>query len=107
MSILIKGMEMPTDNTVLLRIFPASENGECYVQQLDVDGDILTELWAVPVPKHGRLIDADALKSVLKLHHSLFIGAEDKVEKAQSDALILAISEVVNAPTVIEAEEGE
>lgn len=61
----------------------------------------------VPVPKHGRLIDADVLKSVLKWHHSIFIGAEDKVEKAQSDALICAISEVVNAPTIIEAEEGE
>lgn len=57
--ILIKGMQMPTDNTVLLRIFPTSENGECYTQQIDIDGDILAELWAVPVPPHGRLIIED------------------------------------------------
>lgn len=47
-----------------------------------------------------RLIDAEALKSVLKWHHSVFIGAEDEVEKAHSDALICAIREVVNAPTI-------
>ena len=38
--ILIKGLEIQADNTVLIRVFPASENGEFYVQQLDVDGDI-------------------------------------------------------------------
>ena len=64
--IYIKGMEMPTDNTILVRIFPASENGECYVQQLDIDGDVLAELWAVPVPEHGRLIDAEANIKALK-----------------------------------------
>ena len=64
MSILIKDMEVPTDNTVLIRVFPASENGECYVQQLDVDGDILTELWAVPVPPHGKLIESKAFLKV-------------------------------------------
>ena len=59
MSILIKGMEIPEDNAVLLRIYPESE-GVFYVEQLDVDDDILDKYWAVPVPEHGRLIDADA-----------------------------------------------
>lgn len=91
MGVYIPGMEMPTDNTVLIRVFPASENGECYVQQLDVDGDILSELWAVSVPPHGRLIDADALREVVKKHAT------------PSDAWVFSL--IRTAPTIIPAEE--
>ena len=59
MSILIKGMEMPKDNTVLLRIYPKDKLNELYVEQLDIDGDTLNEYWAVPVPPHGALMDRD------------------------------------------------
>lgn len=97
MSVLIKGMEMPVDNTVLIRMFPASKNGECYVQQLDVDGDILTELWAVPVPAHGRLIDADAL-----MRHCVALPSDG------GSLPVVYASYLRNAPTIIPAsEEGE
>lgn len=55
MSILILGMEMPKDREINLRI---DEKGEVYVY-----GSYPTELHkAVPVPPHGRLIDADAVQ---------------------------------------------
>lgn len=60
MSVYIHGVEIPTDNTVLLRIYPESD-GVFYVEQLDIDDDILDKYWAVPVPEHGDLIDRDAL----------------------------------------------
>lgn len=59
MGVYIKGMEMPKDNTVLLRIYPKDKLNELYVEQLDIDGDTLNEYWAVELPPHGRLIDAD------------------------------------------------
>lgn len=90
---------MPKDNTVLIRVFPASENGECYVQQLDVDGDILAELWAIPVPPHGRLIDADALKASL-----VFAEETAKWAVPALRAVLMVIDEM---PTIVETEEGE
>ena len=59
MSILINGMKMPKDREIYLRI---DEKGEVYVY-----GSYPTELYkAVPVPPHGRLIDADELETDLK-----------------------------------------
>jgi len=57
MSILIKGMELPEDKEIFLRI---DEKGEVYVY-----GSYPTELHkAVPVQPHGRLIDAGALEAL-------------------------------------------
>jgi hypothetical protein len=57
----------------------------------------LTQTTAVPVPPHGRLIDADALISRCKDQKGSYYGHESAV-----------IGEAVeSAPTVIEAEEGE
>ena len=53
MSILIKGMEMPT-SPVLFCIYP---DGKVFA---DLEGN-WREYKAVPVPPHGRLIDADAI----------------------------------------------
>ena len=63
MSVLIKGVEMP-------------ENGSCIQIVIDDDGKVYPSVEkcilkmgsiakAVPVPPHGRLIDADALKKVV------------------------------------------
>ena len=81
MSILIKGMEMPTeDEEIIVRI--------------DSSGTVMTEYalpisWAkaIPVPPHGRLIDADELANSI-------IGA-------------IYHSDLRDAPTIIPAEEGE
>ena len=83
MGVYINGMEMPKKGSwVTLRVFP---DGQCFLYSwCGNDFDFMEHLTAVPVPPHGRLVDADALPY-------LDIEWED----------------IVNAPTVIEAEEGE
>ena len=59
MSILIKGMEMPTSCWDCPCI--NGENGYCQLRKEYVYGEIPRSCPLVPVPPHGRLIDADAL----------------------------------------------
>ena len=84
MSVLIRGMEMPTEPMVLI-LFP--------------DGNISTEEYeiganakAIELPPHGRLIDADMLTTVTEM-----VNGEFKT--------YIEVFEVVDAPTIIEAEE--
>jgi hypothetical protein len=86
MSILIKGMEMPKNEPMLVKINP--------------DGSVSTtakngykKYEAVHIPPHGELKDADAL---LAQHYGRF-GAIDEVAREA----------IKNAPTVIPAEDGE
>lgn len=60
MGVYIKGMEMPKKGSwVTLRVFP---DGQCFLYSwCGNDIDFMEHLTAVPVPPHGRLIDADAL----------------------------------------------
>lgn len=63
MSVLIEGMEMPKkESWVTLRVFP---DGQCVLHSWcgydEIKFDFMEHLTAVPVPPHGRLIDADAL----------------------------------------------
>lgn len=63
MSIYIKGMEMPKDGSwVTLRFFP---DEQCFLYSwCGNDFDFMElDLTAVPVPPHGRLIDADVMKT--------------------------------------------
>ena len=103
MSILIKGMEMPTscfDNVMLCN------DGRVFVYK---NGGWVKSGTAVPVPPHGRLIDADAL--VDKHFGKEFLT---KVMTADEDDIGTALVNVPlvinNAPTIIPAdpaEEGE
>lgn len=77
-SILISGMEMPKEGTVIA-IYKL--NGKFYAS---VHGTELCQL--CPVPPHGDLIDRDAL--IVDLWH--------EIQQA-----------VANAPAIIPAEEGE
>ncbi len=98
MSLLIKGMEMPT----------ACRHGECNFacsaayktgliciarKQYVVPGDVPGECHCFLVPPHGRLIDADALREEVKKHAT------------PSDAWVFSL--IRTAPTIIEAEEAE
>lgn len=85
MSILIKGMEMPTSQ-VLFCIHP---DGKVFA---DLEGR-WREYKAVPVPPHGDLIDRDVLK--------------ENCMKEDSFLAELLFRKVSNAPTIIPAEEGE
>ena len=90
MSILIRGMEMPKD-------------GEMLCVNIYLDGKVCINLdlkckriaTAVSVPPHGDLIDRDALPWEKQ---SLMVADEDW-------ALPCVLIE--DAPTIIEAEEGE
>ena len=80
-SILIKGVKMPIDAPVIIKICPDGSVSRVH------EGVVAK---AVPVPPHGRLIDADAL-------------VRDNGIKE-----IPEYYEVVrDAPTIIPAEEGE
>lgn len=86
MSVLIKGMEMPTAG--MCKTITIFDDGAV------VEGNGSEKLGiAVPVQPHGRLIDADALRAEVKKHNT------------PSDAWVFSL--IRTAPTVIEAEEGE
>lgn len=91
MSILIKGMEIPTNEPMLIKINP--------------DGSINTtakngykKYKAIPVTAHGRLIDADALIKELSI---------DDADEPNGATLLMAVFlEVLKAaPTIIPADE--
>lgn len=86
MSVYIPGMQIPTA-PVLFCLHP---DGKVFA---DLEGD-WREYKAVPVPPHGRLIDADALKK--KRHWTDDFYETEYVEVEDIDA----------APTIIPAEEG-
>ena len=89
MSILIKGMEMP-------------KNGSCIQIVIDDDGEVYPSVEkcilkmgsiakAVPVPPHGRMIDADELKTAFPCGESV----RTECVRATID----------HAPTVIQTDE--
>ena len=93
MSVLIEGMEIPKEGSwVTLRVFP---DGQCVLHSWcgndEIKFDFMEHLTAVPVPPHGRLIDADALM---------------KRMWDETDCMISVPATFVrDAPTVIPAEE--
>lgn len=91
MGVYIKGMEMPKDYSVIVKIFPDGRVGTIpYVQWFKVD--LIAGTQAVPVPPHGDLIDKSDLMKLF----------QDEERYGYIDAL-----DIVVLPTVIEAEEGE
>lgn len=93
MSVLIEGMEMPEKGSwVTLRVF---QDGQCFLYSgCWNDFYLMEHLTAVPVPPHGRLIDADKLM---------------KRMWDETDCMISVPATFVrDAPTIIPAsEEGE
>lgn len=102
MSILIKGMEMPKDIEPGLVIeFADGIDGKRYARLYHYRHGGLTEwLEAVPVPPHGRLIDADALYEMCVLDTNTDVMASTK---RINEYMQLKIDD---APTIIEAEEA-
>lgn len=95
MGIYIKGMEMPKDGELLcINIYP---DGKVCIN-LDLDCNQIAT--AVPVPPHGRLIDADAFFDFIL---NIYKNAQGDARKAYRDVL----DTIVAAGDVIEAEEGE
>lgn len=97
--IYIPGMKMPTGNGELRLIIRS--NGQVIISHKTH----YEEAEAVPVPEHGRLIDADALVRVLKR------CSEDEWNKeaipfSWSYAYECEMDVVEGMPTIIPAEEG-
>lgn len=102
MGVLIN-MEMPT-SPVLFCIHP---DGKVFA---DLEGG-WREYQAVPVPPHGRLIDADALHKLFE-NQWHYLQVLDWNENPTAEARQSGINWCINtmhddAPTIIPAEEGE
>ena len=106
MSILIKGMEMPKscyDCSFAVEVYDGSGVYACVVTDKCVcrGAGRHDDCPLVPVPPHGRLIDADALKEA-------FCGncfADEKPMECSEPCMDMRI--ILEAPTIIPAEEGE
>ena len=95
MSILIKGLDMPTDGELLcINIHP---DGKVCIN-LDLECEKVGE--AVPVPAHGRLIDADAYEALIR-------GLGNREYRRENGTICDAIKFLHPhyAPTIIPAEE--
>lgn len=97
MGVYIEGIEMPKeDEEIIIRI--------------DSSGTVMTEYAlpisgtkAVPVPPHGRLVDADAARKTIKPW-----SPEDERSGCTFDTVKkLMYTMLDRAPTIIPAEEGE
>ena len=98
MSILIKGMEMPT-RCCFCKIY-VEDIYYCPMLGREIenpwaDDGVELDCPLVPVPPHGDLIDRDALKNVCKENAKSGIG------------LWVDYMDISLAPTIIPAEEGE
>ena len=96
MSVLIKGMKMPTKENAVILITPSGD--VWMIGDMPNEDTHLVKAKAVPVPPHGRGIDADALKVSL-------VFAEKTAEWAVPAlrAVLMVIDEM---PTIIPAEEA-
>lgn len=91
MSVLIKGMEMPKCEPLMIRITPDGE-----VHYVGAVGQSVKRTKAIEIPPHGRLIDADALTELVETE---FRNWEEDYDASQF------LGDIEDAPTIIEAEE--
>lgn len=100
MSILIKGMEMPkVGDWKTIRIY---YDGTCAVPNWQGDCKYMQGCEAVPIPPHGRLIDADALWVEI----NKICDRRDAEIISDLTCLQQILSAVRHAPTIIEAEDN-
>lgn len=108
--ILIKGMEMPESCGYCFLRHEARDGDECCF------GASLTEYQKrpkdcplVPVPPHGRCVDADELAALVRANISLLdsvpgrMGADQKLVRAW---LASMVDDIEEAPTIIPAEDS-
>ena len=119
MSVLIKGMEMPKGCS-FCKMKEQDRHGQCSITgtewendtkillNFDSDKERLSDCPLVELPeKHGRLVDVDELSK--KMYHDAFESDTD-LQKWDSGCWIrykMFENNRDNAPTIIEAEEGD
>lgn len=85
---------------------PTTNASICQKELMKQAADAIEELQKrVPKRPHGRLIDAEALKAKQQEDADLFINAYTLMEKTRRDEALNAVANIVNAPTIIPAEE--
>lgn len=101
--ILIKGMEMPKVAGRTEAIITILKDGTAQIAISPADDEIgyWKEYPLIPVPPHGRLIDADALVDWLKLSY----GTSIPIIRGLLFSSI--IKEIQEYPSVIPAKEGK
>ena len=102
MSVYIKGMEMPKVAGRLEAVIQIHKDGSAIIAVSPAEDEIgyWKEYPLLPVPDHGRLIDADAL-----------MAKDRQIYRSDGAAIgikrYIELYEIDDAPTIIEAEEGE
>lgn len=95
MSVLIKGMKMPTSCPICVVIDAA---GQARRYDLNNDRYVDNELFeSVSVPKHGRCIDADALME-------LYADTDDLRLKDMKVPIAVIRQNIMDMPTIIPAD---
>lgn len=95
MGVYVKGMEMPTEFSFDYLAIVIYADGTIR----SIHGNVIEGATAVPVPPHGRLIDADALIKELAL--------DDEDDNSGASLLMAIFLEVLKAAsTIIPAEDG-
>ena len=115
MGIYIKDMETPTrcgrcDMRIAIYDDGAFDHYECCITAAIIDnvGEKMEDCPLIPVPPHGRLIDADALTEKLKKHREYHSdGSNSGAAISNGIGQCLDIINGRECPTIIEAEEGE
>lgn len=113
MSVIVMGMEMPTN----CALCDCSFGALCYVSPAEVNGYCPGHgrpEWCplVELPeKHGRLIDAEAFKAMCRetvadLRETVFLPHEKKMVEQLADATEALCLDLDEAPTIVEAEGG-
>ena len=95
MSVLIKGMEMPVPGAYTCELGVLDENTAVLTINTPID-EPQRSYRLVPVPPHGRLIDADALIA------AGWQLSRDNIFTGKYEIALLS-----SVPTIIPAEEGE
>ena len=100
MSVLIKGMEMPTEGTV---IAVYKIDGKLYATR-GLSGRLCP---LVPVPPHGRLIDAEELIKGIEADAIWKHNAINEYDSGIRTGARAVMRSVRNAPTIVPAEESD
>jgi len=96
-----KKMKEYVDKAALKEAFEEDGHLSAYIEEM------IDSAPSIRIPAHGRLIDADKLKAVQQKDADLFRNATTWGEKSRRDEALNAVANIVNAPTVIPAEEGQ
>lgn len=99
MGVYIKGIEMPKEGSwKTIRIYP---DGTCAVPNWQGDCTFIKGTKAVPILKHGRLIDSDALLELIKEAKK----KQPEISDVYDEDYFMVAEWIAYAPTVIESED--